>query len=321
MAFEKYWEEKKAFDSAQASVKVEAANPSNAPIFNHAILFKTIDDRNSMSDAELRQFIHNNFYVIMNNVFSQPVSAKYLVAFQEARFLDAFIDVAINLRYIEPEAMVRINLIIYDYITYPDNKPEILDRMKKLAGIVNYAKSILLKKYNLPGNLDIYLLIARYSDFDLRVCIRRVNLMLIRNQKLVNKLNIDPSTEASSETIDYLAKLIYDLFDQTVWIFALPFFMLDVIPQADDNNPNVQWVTPYVESMYSAISLALLQILDTMIPDSGTLKEILKAYSDSYRIMTYRAPTRFSFQCISEEYPRLKSVITYLAEEEKVYVP
>lgn len=322
MSFEKYWQDKKAYDEKkQATTTMVVPQPSNAPMFNHAILFKTIDDRDSMTDAELRYFIHNNFQVIMNNVFAQPVAEKYLNAFKEPRFLEAFTEVVTRIQYLEPDMIVRINLIIYDYITFIDNQHDILDQMKRLASVVNYSKSIILKKYNLQGNMDIYLLVARYSNFDLRVCVRRVNLMIIRSQKLMNQLKIDPSSEASLESVDFLAKLIYDLFDASTWNTVLSHFMLDVLPASDDSNPALQWITPYVEAMDSAVSLAILHLLDTLIPTSKMLIDILRAYTEGNNLIYGKYKKRFSFQSISEDYPRLLSALAYLSKEEDTIVP
>lgn len=322
MVFEQYWNDKQAYEENQANNMVAPPPMANSPAFNQSILFKNIDDRNSMSEAELKYFIHNNFAVIMNNVFSPEVSGKYLAAFQEARFLDAFIEVVSHLKYFDGDIGVKINLIIYDYIiAYSDSKPEILDKMKQLATIVNYSKSILLKKYNLPMFLDIYLLVARYSTFDLNVCVRRVNLMLIKNQRLANMLNIDPDTETSSESIDFLARLLVDLFALDTWNLVLSYFMLDVLPIYDERNPATQWVTPDVEAMDSAISLAILRVLDTMIPSSNALTTVIATYAEGYRMMNWKKPVRFSFQTISEEYPRLKNVIKYLEDEERLVVP
>ena len=62
MAFEKYWAEKHEYDTNQAqNSKMILPDPTNSPMFNHAILFKNIDDRDSMTDTELRYFIHRNF--------------------------------------------------------------------------------------------------------------------------------------------------------------------------------------------------------------------------------------------------------------------
>lgn len=322
MAFEQYWQEKKAYEEKRLmTTPVKIPQPSNAPMFNPAILFKTIEDRDTMTDAELRHFIHNNFQVIMNNVFTQPVAGKYLDAFKDPRFLGAFTEVITRIQYLEPDMVVRINLLIYDYITLPDNQPDVLDQMKHLAAIVNYSKSVIFKKYNLQGNMDIYLLVARYSNFDLRICVRRVNLMLIRSQKLMSQLEIDPSSEASLKSVDFLAKLIYDLFDISTWNMVLSHFMLDVLPASDDSNPALQWITPYVEAMDSAVSLALLHLLDTLIPSSKMLIDILRSYSEGNNLIYGKYKKRFSFQSISEDYPRLLNALAYLSREEDIIVP
>ena len=215
MAFEKFWEEKQSYDTNKAlTTKMVLPDPSNSPLFNHAILFKTIEDRDSMTDTELRYFIHHNFQAIMNNTFDKNVSGQYINAFRDIRFLDAFNDVLRQVQYFDPDITVRINLIIYHYLSLSsyERKQNIADRMMTAASIVNANKLIALKKYHMPSNLENCLLIARYSDFNLNICVRRVNLILNTNQQLFEMLDNDGLSEASTESVTFLAKLLVDLF-------------------------------------------------------------------------------------------------------------
>ena len=297
--------------------------PAQSPMFNHSILFKTIDDRDNMSDAELRYFIQNNFMAIMNNVFDRSVGVRYIEAFKDGRFLDAFIDVISNIQYFESDVVVRLNLLVYHYITSSEQfnkKPEIVHKMVRIASIINRYKAISLKKLHMPETLENYLLIARYSDFNMDVCVKRVNLMLTASPQVYSLLNIDPSDEASDGVVDWIANLLIELYRPDEWALVLPYFMLDVIPD-NDGTPATEWITPEVEFMYSALNLAVLKILDSMIDTSNSLRGIMVTYAEGYRIMNNKMPIRFSFQTISFDYPRLKNCIQLLADEENIYVP
>ena len=320
MVFSNYWKEKECYD-ANKKTQLTTPAPAQSPFFNNSVLFKTIDDRDTMSDSELRYFIQNNFPSIMNNVFNRDIGVKYIVAFQDVRFLDAFIDVVSRIQYFDADIIVKINLLIYHYITSSVKKSELIYRMIRLGSIVNSSKLIALKKFNMPENLENYLLIARYSDFDLSVCVKRVNLMLITSQQIVSLLNIDTDYEASDTAIEWLANLLIELYRREEWNFVLPYFMLDVLPDADDLDTNKQWITPEVEAVDSAMSLAVLRVLDTMIDDSNTLRSILISYAEGYRIMNTGRKVRFSFQSISDDYPRLRAAVKFLEINEEIYVP
>lgn len=323
MVFEKYWNEKQQYDANQlANANYVIPTPSQSALFNQSILFKNIEDRDNMSDAELRYFINNNLRSILNNVFDYTVSKKYLDAFQEVRFLKAFADAITIIPFFDQDIIVRTNLIVYHYITQPYKKQEVVDEMMKIASIINRSKLSILKSYDFPENFKTWLVVARYSDFNMNICVKRVNMLMLINPQSLTSLNIDVNDIASEEAIDTLSKLLVELFNTSEWSIVLPYFMLDVLPEVDDT-PSTQWITPEVEAIDSTISLAILHILDTIIPDSKTLANILKTYAEGYRILNNKKPIRFSFQTISEDYPRLKSVIEYLSnnEQDKIYVP
>ena len=317
---EQYFKEKAAYDAAKpAPMEVK---PMESPLFNHSILFKTIEDRNEMSDSELRYFIQRSFQAIMNNVFDSAVGARYVVAFQDERFLDAFIDVLLQMQFYDSDVIVRLNLICYHYLTLPEmsKRAEVSQRMLKLSGIINRNKLIQMKKFGLQPNLESLLIVARFSDFDLSICVKRVNLMMVTSPQIYKKLNLgDPYDAPTDDTIRLLSQLLLELYRVEDWNFVLGHFMLDVLPEYDEYNN--QWVTPEVEAVDSAMCLAVLKILDEMIDSSAKLREIMITYAEGYRIMNKRAPVKFSFQTISYEYQRLSSVIKYLAEEENIYVP
>ena len=67
-AFDKYWEEKKAYDQNNKPEMVKII-PTNSPAFNRSILLGSIYDIPNMNDYELRKFVNNSFKLILNNIF------------------------------------------------------------------------------------------------------------------------------------------------------------------------------------------------------------------------------------------------------------
>ena len=320
---EQFWNENAAYHEAKAQEPLVIPAPQSSPMFNYSILFKNIEDRDSMSESELRYFIQRNFQAIMNNIFSRDTGVKYVYAFQDGRFLDAFIDVLLQMQFFDSDVIVRLNLLAYHYLTAPPSirKSEISTRMLRIGSIVNRSKIISMKKFNLPENIEGVLLIARHSDFDLNICVKRVDLIINMNPEIFQILEIDESSyECPEQSIDYLARLLMELYKVEDWGFVLPYFMLDTLPDPDID-PNAGWVTPEVEAVDSAMSLAVLRILDIMIDDSVRLKNILLSYAEGYRMMNNKKKPRFSFQSLSEEYERLNAVVAMLEVEENIYVP
>ena len=322
VGFNKYWQEKAYYDAnAKANAVQIQVSPTQSPSLNKSILFKTIEDRDSMSEAELRYFVESNFFSIMNNVFDKSVYVKYVKAFEEERFLSAFIDVLHQFRYFDTDIMIKCNLLAYHYITSDERSknPTITRLMIRMSTIVNNNNAVRFKKFNMPENLESIILLTRYSDFNLAICIKRIDLVLVSSPILYDILNMS-EYEVNDNAVEFLAKLLFELFPSNDWAFVLPYFMIDVLPDSDERNPQTMWITPEVESMDSALNLAVLKILDEMIDDSFQLRKILMSYAEGYKILNSKQPTRFSFQSISLEYERLSAALVYL-KNEGIYVP
>ena len=322
VGFNKYWQEKAYYEAnAKANAVEVPVAPSQSPILNKSILFRTIEDRDSMSEAELRYFIESNFFSIINNVFDKSVYVKYVKAFEEERFLSAFIDVLHHIRYFDSDIMIKCNLLAYHYITSDERykNATITRLMIRMSTIVNSNNAVRFKKFNMPENLESIILLTRYSDFNLSICVKRIDLVLVSSPILYDILNMS-EYEVNNDAIEFLAKLLFELFPSSDWSYVLPYFMTDVLPDSDDNNPQTMWITPEVESMDSALNLAVLKILDEMIDDSFQLRKILMSYAEGYKILNRKQQTRFSFQSISFEYERLSSALAYL-KNEGIYVP
>ena len=319
-AFQDYWGDKQVYDANQLqNLQTILPKPAENAVFNSSILFKTIDDRQYMTDQELRYFIHNNFLSIIANVLDPAVAEKYTAAFMDTRFLDGFIDVLSRVQYFDPDTIVRLNMIIYHYMMFQGRKPEVKQRMLDIGYIINRGRLVILKKYGMSNVLENRLMIARYSDFNLNLCVKRTDLVIITSRELYNLLNID-DFDALDNSVDTLARILVDLYRIEDWVYVLPYIMLDVLPD-NDGSQKTQWITEDVETMDSTLHLAILHVLETMIGSSQYLASILESYAEGYRLMNSKRPIRFSFQRISYDYPRIKTVVEELREQKKIYVP
>jgi len=316
--YEKYWEDKRVYDQNKQNSQVAIPNPSESITFNNSILFKTIEDIDSMTDVELKYFISNNYRNILNNVFSMG-NTIYINAFRNVRFLMAFRDVMTQIQFFDPEVLTHINIIIYEYLQLK-LKDDATEWMYKISDVVNRSRLTILRKYELPYKLANDLVILSHSHFDLQTCVKRVDLAIQTSKDMVDILDVQDDTEVSEKAVDYLAHLLVDLYDLNNFRFIIPYMMLDVLPY-NDGTRKTRWITYEIETIDAALNLAILQILDTMIPNSDALIELLVNYSEGYTLMHRNMPTRFSFQCVSGDFPRLRRTVEYLKEERHIIVP
>lgn len=316
MAFEKYWEEKRAYDSAN-KVEMVKIVPSNSPTFNRSILLGSIYDMNNMNDSELRMFVQNSFRSILNNIFfGTKESADYINCFTNVRFLDAFIDVVQRYiqqgNYFDRDNIAKINNICYDYITFNNgNKnPAVVNRMYMLANIINGPYIPRLLGLGLNNTVANLLLIARWSNLDPRVCVRRVNFIIIGQ----------PKSLMTQEKIMQIMNILYELDrDQRNYIKIFPHIMMDVLGDYDDADPSTHWITDEIQEVDSTLSLAALDILNEFT--DANIRHILVNYTESYKLVYSNKPIRFSMRRLSDDYQKINNVVYSLGEYEGIIVP
>lgn len=316
MAFEKYWEEKNAYDSAN-KVEMVKVVPSNSPAFNRSILLGSIYDMNNMNDSELRMFVQNSFRSILNNIFfDSKESADYINCFTNVRFLDAFIDVVQRFiqqgNYFDRDNIAKINNICYDYITFNNgNKnPSVVNRMYMLANIINAPYIPRLLGLGLNNNLANLLLIARWSNLNPKVCVRRVNFIIIGQ----------PKSLMTQETIIQIMTILYELDrDQRNYIKIFPHIMMDVLGDYDEADPSTHWITDDIQEVDSILSLAALDILNGFT--DANIRHILLNYTESYKLIHSNSPIRFSMRRLSDDYEKINNVVYSLSEYENIIVP
>ena len=304
--FNKFWDETKKHD-ADHPVLVAKVRVDESPNFNLSILKQNIDNVDSMSDVELRNFIKRCFKSIMVNLFGKEMP-KYIHYFQDVRFLDAFIDVLKSMDFIEKDDIVRLNTMCYHYITIPKDKQNyrVVSRMMEVSNIINRHNLPRLLGLGLSSNLASILLIARYSDIDLNVCVKRVDFIIITQ----------PKELMSERMIEEILKILYNVLDDMVRIF--PPIMMDILPDYDENNPNTLWISEDIQEVNSTLNLALLNILDNL--PTQTIRSVLLNYTEAMNMVYKNYQVRFSLRCLSEDYYRINNVINEMALNEGIYV-
>jgi hypothetical protein len=308
VALEKYWEEKQAYDSNH-KVNMVRIVTANSPTLNKSVLLQNISDIPNMTDAQLRNFIDHHFLSILNSVFSGSNINEHVKCFTDVRFLDAFIDVLQTVKFYDNDVVVKINNICYDYISLndPANKnPAVVDRMLRIGTIINRTLLPRMLGLGLSNNLACILLIARHSSFNLDICVRRVNFIIITQPKVL----------MTQEMITEIFRIIYS--DIGIWARVFQYFMLDVIPEYNENEPN-SWVTEEIEEINSIINLAVLDILNT--ETTATIRAAIINYAEAYNILNKGKPYRFSLQTLSDDYDRINTVVYHLMYQESIIAP
>lgn len=311
MAFEKFWQEKAKHD-AEHPVEMVRIVPSQSPTFNRSVLLQNIYNVPTMSDVELRKFILHNFNNILNNVFfNGNESGNYLMCFTDARFLDAFIDV-IQMpenTFMDEHVMVKLNTICYSYFILPDNNKDygVTERLMRIANIINRSGIAYLLGLGLTNNIALMLLVARHSNFDINVVVKRVDFIIITQ----------PKELMTQQMITEIFKYLYNTMED--WIRVFPCIMMDVLVEYNEADPKTYWVTDDIQEVDSTLSLSALEILDNL--PSRQIRKTLVNYAEGYSMVNSNKNIRFSMRRLSDDYQHINDVIYSMIETENIYVP
>ena len=315
----KYWQDKQAYDASHQPVYVNY-DPMHSPVFNNSILFKTIDDIDSMSDQELRDFIGNNFMNIISNVFDPSIKKKYAKAYTNIRFLKAFTDILITIPYLDQNQIAKINYILYSYISLQDDNrdPVIENQMFIIGSIINSRKLVQIRQYHLSDFIENMLCIALNSGFDLAIIVKRIDLIIVTSDNIKSTLvgnDIDFDETVYKE--EKLARLLVDLYGLENIPYVFPYFMVDITLSGLATD---EWITEGLEEMDSLLDLAFLYILEFIIPNPQIVKAMLLNYAEGYRMRNNPPAVRFSFNRLSNEYIRISTAVNELRDE-NIIVP
>lgn len=273
--------------------------------FSKTALFQTIANINQMDDQAMLAFIERNFDKILFNVFNGSDIVNHIRLFQDTRFLDNLIKVLGQIKWFNKDQIIRLNTIAYNYITAPDNTngfhkdQAIVDRMITIGNIVNRAELPRLLGLGYSDNLANMLLIARYSDADPGIVIKRIDFIIITQ----------PLELMSQRMITETLRILFDVFKAWPKIFS--YYMEDVLVREP-------WVTDEIEEVDSTMQLSVLEILDNL--PTEIIFDTLRNYANAYHLKGKNIK-RFSMQRLSDDYYRINQAVWSLANVENIYIP
>lgn len=290
--------------------KVEMVNivPSETPAFNPSLVIASICNIPKMSDSQLREFIHCSFDTIMN--LDQK---NTLMCFTDIRFLDALSDVISRRlssgRYFDISTIVKINNICYDYITIQEKDNSIANRLYAISNLINSGRIPVLLGLGISSKIANLLYIARYSSTNPDVYTKRIDFIIIQNNKEFNTV----------EKIERTLITLYDLDkDQKNFIILFSSIMSDVLGEYSEDDPMTHWITSDIEEADSMLSLAILNILNDFTSDARL--EVIRNYAQGYSILGGNKPVRFSMRSLSDDYANVIATVNYLTMD-GIYVP
>ena len=306
--FDQFWQDQSSYDQ-QHPVQMVKVRVDESPNFSLPILKQNVDNINNLSRDELKDFIYRCYDSIVKNLFDKDNAQKYARVFQNIKFLDVFIEVSKDV-IIDSSNLIRLNTMCYDYITLPKEMQDttVVNRMLQLSSIINRGYIPRLCGLGLSSSLASMLLIARFSDTDLNICVKRVNFIII-NQ---------PKELMSTVMIEEILRNLYNVLVDFYRIF--PYFMIDIIPEYDEYNENTLWVTEDIDKVNSRLNLAMLNILNSL--PSNMIRSTLINYSEAMRMVYVGYKVRFSLRTLNEsEYYRINTAIQEIAYNSDIYVP
>lgn len=266
----------------------------NNPAYNPLVLKEKLYNLDSLQDKELFEIIKDSYEAILSDIFVDK-NEYYLHLFTNTRFLSIMIQVVSSINNISHTNRTYINKIVYDYLTLDKKDQYIKQLMYSLSKMVN--KDILprLLGLGLQEDLAIYLALARFSSQKEIVNVKRVNFVIMTS-------SIEIMTE---QMIVYIYEKLFDRIT--------PLFVGTMIDNCKQD------MSSEMEEIYSTISLAILDILNTM--PSNDIRKVLISYVGDYQAVYYKSGYRFSMQCLSNDYARINTVVQALYANENIYVP
>lgn len=268
-------------------------NITNNPSMNRGLLDTIIDNGtlNNYSDQELYDLLSNNLRGLLLNIFERK-DQRYIKMIISDRFLRILIQVVNNIE-IDYMNMVYLNKLCYDYLTLDDESKNniISDLIYHLAKITNKKYIPVLIGLGIPEKISCYIVLSRFSTNNEFVNVKRMNFVIM------------------TANIDFTEQMIVDvyqnLFDRVTQLFEAT--MLDVFDM------NEEWYTEDIDERYSLITLAVLDILNSLPSDA--IKRVLDDYRLVYHTSYLGCDTRCDLRCLSEDYVRIRDIVDRMNEE------
>lgn len=278
---------------------IRAMDIIHSPYFNLQALEEMLMNVSKMNDQELFEFVKVHYKNILGTVFDNPEKIKYFI---DIRFLQAITSVISNTKI---DHLTKMNAckIVYDYMSLPIDKRDPM----VYTCIQNFGKAVLkdtimyLVSNGIPEYYVLYMTCALYSSKSMHLNIQRMHYIIATSE---------PGTFTEQGIINTYIHM--SRYHDLTMSYLLSSFMLN-------EDRNIQ--NEYMSEMYSTISLAILDMLNSMT--SQDIKTVLTVYSNEF-IMKYggdRNLVRFSLRDgISGDYDRIKEIANNLTDS-GYYVP
>lgn len=261
-------------------------NIDNNPNINSAMLSDMISvgNINLYGDNDLYALIANNLRALLLNIFDKK-DQRYIKMIVSERFLIALIRVVSDIK-IDIMDKTYINKLCYDYITLDDKdkNPIISDLIYKLAKVANKEHIPILIGAGIPETVACYITLSRFSSNNEFLNIRRMNFIIL--------------TSTVNFTEQMIVNVYQILFDKVTELFEAT--MLDVLDTTE------QWYTEDIDERYSLITLALLDILNSLPSDA--IGRVLNDYVNVYYMSYAGKETRCDLRCLSGDYERIRNI-------------
>lgn len=250
-----------------------------------------------MGERELYDLVRISYKSILNDILERR-DAEYLNVFTSPKFISILTQVlnSVQLTYSE---RLCCNKLSYDYITLKDNDPYVHELLFILSKTVNRDRIQSLMCIGIPEKLASYMALARASDQNEQINIKRLNHIMIS------------SCPESLMTIQTIINIYERLFDQFRMVFQTTMF---------DIYDNEEWITDSMLEINSNVSYAVCTILNDMPMKS--IMTILRGYTEDFQNLHGgdRTKIRFSMKALSDDFNRINAIVEQL-EEEQVFVP
>lgn len=257
------------------------------PTVNKGLLNDIINNGsiNNYTDQELYELISNNLRGLLLNIFERK-DQRYIKMIISDRFLRILIQVVNNIE-IDYMNKIYLNKLCYDYLTLDDDSKNtmISDLIYHLAKTTNKQYIPILIGLGIPEKISCYIVLSRFSTNNEFINVKRMNFVIM------------------TANIEFTEQMIVDvyqnLFDRVTQLFEAT--MLDVFDTTEE------WYTDEIDERYSLITLAILDILNSLPSDA--IKRVL----DDYRLVYYTSylgeSTRCDLRCLSEDYIRIRTLV------------
>lgn len=263
-----------------------------------------------MSDFKIREIIFYGNYLDYDNFNHPKTRAVFKQLWTNKRFLENVLGLLENNKIFLEKAksiyMISVNKIIYDYYNASidpnsDMKDsEVLNLLLKIADVLDYTYILKLSTV-IDTTSAKFLAISRFSSFDKKKCINRLNRFI---------MNLGYSF--TIKNIIYIYQAFYsdnfsELFNTTM-------------VETKDNLLNQGYIlSPIAQNMYDTISYAIINILNSMPGEE--MRIVLKSYASYLMLVNYGGKVRFSLKELEDEFYRIKENVEFIEINYNIPIP